>query len=410
MSWEAVTWANKQKLKKSYEQIVLLVLANCADPNGEAFVKWPGREHWWVYLSDRTRLPKSSLFRHLNTLMGLGLGERAMQVLADGSRRPTFKLNMNVSFDIDLPEDEERYNAIFAKGSAENQSPVGTEHDDLGEGGENGNDISGSQASETTIAPQSPAETGETDAPVPSAETGSFPVLRLHKDSKPFSKDSPLPPSGGAAGPGFAEFQKVWLRPIERPSVAQRVWDHIPTEKLGEAIAAAKGYFEWIGRQRKEPAIVSAQTFLREVSGWSQWLAYAPTEAGTPVVSNTFAASSREGRAIAMLWEIAGQGDFFRSVKCRGGAVFYANPITPRLLALADAPPRAEWARLGRQQAAAWEGLIGEGVQVARRRLSEGAQAPWPWPPRKDGTLSPAADGPVMTDDDIDALASEGHR
>jgi hypothetical protein len=53
MSWEAVTWANKQKLKKSYEQIVLLVLANCADPNGEAFVKWPGRDHWWIYLSER---------------------------------------------------------------------------------------------------------------------------------------------------------------------------------------------------------------------------------------------------------------------------------------------------------------------------------------------------------------------
>src|SRR3978361_1367326 len=112
MSWEAVTWANNQKLKKSYEQIVLLVLANCADPNGEAFVKWPGREHWWVYLSERTRLPKSSLFCHLNTLVALGLGERTMQVLADGSRRPTFKLRMEAAFDIDLPEDHERYEAI----------------------------------------------------------------------------------------------------------------------------------------------------------------------------------------------------------------------------------------------------------------------------------------------------------
>lgn len=122
MSWEAVTWANRQKLKKSYEQIVLLVLANCADPNGEAFVKWPGRDHWWVYLSEKTRLPKSSLFRHLNTIVMLGLGTRSEIVMADGSRRPTFSLNMAASFDIDLPEDEAKYSAVFAKASPESQS------------------------------------------------------------------------------------------------------------------------------------------------------------------------------------------------------------------------------------------------------------------------------------------------
>jgi SWI/SNF-related matrix-associated actin-dependent regulator 1 of chromatin subfamily A len=83
-----------QKLKKSYEQIVLLVLANCADPNGEAFVKWPGRDHWWVYLSEKHAAAEVEPVPPPQHAGGAGLGERTMQVLADGSRRPTFKLNM----------------------------------------------------------------------------------------------------------------------------------------------------------------------------------------------------------------------------------------------------------------------------------------------------------------------------
>jgi hypothetical protein len=412
VSWEAVTWANKQKLKKSYEQIVLLVLANCADPNGEAFVKWPGREHWWVYLSDRTRLPKSSLFRHLNTLVALGLGERTMLVLADGSRRPTFKLNMHAEFDIDLPEDSDRYDALFAKGLPENQSPPETEHDAQGEGDENDNDISRSQASETSIAPQSPTETGNSDAVIPSPETGSFPVLRLQEDSKPFSKDSPLPPSGGlpVVDQLWEEFVKAWGEPIPKMAIARTAWDHAETAKRSEIVAAAKGYWAWLKAHPKPPSAQSAQSFVRDVVGWAQWLRYTPDGGGAASITGSYPVASAEAKALAMLYEIVGKTDFFRDVKCRGGTLYHANPIRPRLLALAAAPPRAEWVRLDRQQAAAWDGMVSENVQFTRQRLQEGASAPWPWPPRKDGTLSPTAEGPAMTDDDVNALASENHK
>ena len=401
MSWEAVTWANRQKLKKSYEQIVLLVLANCADPNGEAFVKWPGRDHWWVYLSERTRLPKSSLFRHLNTLVALGLGERAMQVLADGSRRPTFKLNLAASFDIDRAEDEERYEAATSRASSENQSPVGTEPGEDGEGGENDSDISGSQDGETPAPGQSPVETEKTDRQSP-VETEPFPVLRPQEDSKLSSKDSPLPPSGGAPAvdEGWEEFCRVWREPMQRQALARSAWDHIATAKRPEATAAARGYFAWLATQKKPPTPVSAQTFLRDQAGWAQWLRYVPSTQGAPVpLVNYFEAASREAKAISALYEIAGKGDFFRQVKCREGKVYFANPITPRLLALADAPPKPEWVALDRQQAAAWEGLIGEGVQVIRSRLSEGSRAPWPWPPRKDGGTGPPDS--LMTEQDF---------
>lgn len=406
MSWEAVSWANRQTLKKTYEQCVLLVLANCADPNGEAFVKWPGKEHWWVYLSKRTRLPKSSLFRHLNTIVALGLGERTMQVLADGSRRPTFKLDLAASFNIDDPEDQAKYDAVFARTSAENQSPVETDSGEGEEHDENGSDISTSHAGDAPIAPQSPVETENPPAQSP-AGTGPFPVLRPQEDSKLLSKNSPLPPSGGASAPdeGWEEFCKVWREPMQRQALARSAWDHIETAKRPEATAAARGYFAWLGQQKKPPTAVSAQTFLRDQAGWAQWLRYVPADSGgaaAPV--DQFDANSREGRAIAMLYEIAGKADFFRQVKCRGGKVYYANPITPRLLALADAPKKTEWVKLEtRHQAAAWEGLLSEGVQVMRPRLAEGSIAPWLWPPRKDGTLSPT--GPpdsLMNDQDFE--------
>lgn len=413
MSWEAVTWANRQKLKKSYEQIVLLVLANCADPNGEAFVKWPGRDHWWVYLSERTRLPKSSLFRHLNTLVALELGERSMHVLADGTRRPTFRLRMDMSFDIDIPEDAERYQAIFAKGSSENESPVETEQDDHENAVENDSDISHSQNGETTIAPQSPVETGKIASESP-VGTEPFPVLGLHKDSLPVPKDSPQPPSGGLPvrddlweGPNG--FLASWLEPIPKMALAKSAWDHTETAKHAEIVAAAKGYWAWLKGHSKPPSAQSAQSFIRDASGWAQWLRYTPDASGSPAkILSGYPVESPEAKAVATLWELIGKTDFFRSIKCRAGQVYHAHPITPRLLTLANAPPRTGWVRLDRQQAAAWEELATENLpQITRTRLTDGSSAPWHWPPRKDGTLSPA--GPsTMTDADHEALANEG--
>lgn len=414
MSWEAVTWANKQRLKKSYEQIVLLVLANAADPNGEAFVKWPGRDHWWQYLSDLTRLPKSSLFRHLNTLMALGLGERSMLVLADGSRRPTFKLNMNATFDIDLPEDEARYSALFAKGSSESQSPVGTEEHEAETGDENDNDISHSQDGKSDVASQSPVGTGNSESQSP-VGTDPFPVLRLQEDSLLVPKDSPLPPSGGlpVRDALWDQFVASWGEPIPKMALARSAWDHAETGKRPEIVAAARGYWAWIKAHPKPPSAQSAQSFIRDAAGWAQWLRYAPDAEGGKAVSlsTAYPVASEEGRAIAVLHEIAGVADFLRGVMTRNGMVSYRLPVTPRLHALANAPPRSDWVALDRNQAGAWEALLSDAVTVrVRTRLREGALAPWPWPPRKDGTLSVASDNPQPNNEDLNALASEGQK
>jgi hypothetical protein len=411
VSWEAVAWANRQKLKKSYEQIVLLVLANCADPNGEAFAKWPGREHWWVYLSERTRLPKSSLFRHLNTLMALGLGDRSMQVLADGSRRPTFKLNMEACFDIDVPEDAARYLSASSRTSAENQSPVGTEHEGDADGGENDSDFSTSETEETTITRQSPGGTGASCAASPSTGTEPFPVLGLQKDSILLSKDSPLPPSGGAVRDElFDQFVKAWREPIPKMALARSAWDHIATVKRSEVVAAATGYFAWLAKHPKPPAAVSAQSFLRDEVGWAQWLRYVPDANGVvPPLTSSFPLGSDEGKAIVTLYEMAGLRDLLDRAMIRSGVVNYLLPMTPRLKAMAQAPGRAEWEPLTRQQAGAWEGFLRDAVTVpSRKRLREGDRAPWGWPPTVDGQVYAKGSDPppdqLMRDEDFDNI------
>lgn len=397
MSWEAVTWASKQRMKLPHEQLILLVLANCADPDGVAFTQWRGREHWWKYLVEHTRLSKSSLFRHINTLVNLEICSRSMVVLADGSRRPVVTLDLAASFDIDAERDQEKYEVLHSH--PRDQSHGETEGDDATNVPENVSDDSALEHEITAPSLQSHGETGpvggnENSHAIPMGGNRSFPIVGMQEDSKSVSKESPPTPRAGGASAfdeGWEEFSKTWREPMQRMAIARHAWDGVPTAKRGEAITAARGYFAWLTAQRKPPTVVSAQTFLRDVAGWAQWLRYAPEGGTQPLATAVFPRGSREALAIGVLYEIAGKTDFLRSVMTRNNAVNYSLPITPRLTALAEAPPRAEWVGLDRQQAAAWENLLSEAVTVqVRTRLRERSLAPWPWPPRKDGTLSQA--------------------
>jgi hypothetical protein len=273
MSWEANIWACKQRMKLPQEQLVLIVLGNCADPDGVAFSKWPGRDHWWKYLAKITRLSKSSLFRHINTIVSLGLATRATMVLADGSRRPTISLDLTATFDIETEEDR------YEQAAHSRQSHGETGSEETSDASETASDANALQAENEDDASQSHHETSptsgtETTAPIPTHGTDPVPPAGLHIDSsKSCSKESPPPPQAGGHAPddGFEDFQKSWARPIERLSVAKSEWSRIPTAKRGEVITAARGYWAWLSRQTvKPPPPLSAQTFLRESAGWAQ--------------------------------------------------------------------------------------------------------------------------------------------
>lgn len=402
MSWEAVTWASKQRMKLPHEQLILLVLANCADPEGVAFAEWRGREHWWKYLVERTRLSKSSLFRHINTLVDLGLCSRSMIVLADGTRRPTIRLDLTAAFDIANHETTDPLE------DGQSHGETGDEYEaDTDETINNCNELKQDDASVDRQSHGETAPTSGNDAasPIPTGGTEPFPIVGMQEIPNLVPKIlPPTPQAGGSPGPTFEDFQEAWKRSIERLSVARGVWDRIETAKRGEAIAAARGYSAFVAQQRKDYPPLSAQTFLREMAGWSQWLRYVPDGNGrAPSATAGYPTASTEGRAVAVLYDIVGAGDFFRSTMRKADRVFYRLPVTPRLAALAQSPPVAEWATLARNQAAAWETFVGEHLTLqVRQRLREGSRAPWPWPPRKDGTLTASAPSDAgLSDQDI---------
>lgn len=397
MSWEAVTWATKQRMKSSHEQLVLLVLANAADPDGVAFARWPGREHWWKYLVDLTRLSKSTLFRDINTLIEVGLCSRSMLVISDGTRRPTIQLDLLASYKFEKSEEQNAH------------SHTETGADDDHENFENEHNINNKQDGFGTDEIHSHTETiptsgNEPAASIPTSGTDPFPIVGMQEDSLPVSKEIPPTPQGGLSGPGFEDFTKAWANPIDRMSVAEKAWDQIPTDRRGEAIAAARGYRAFVNQQTKKPPIVSAQTFLREPKGWPQWLPYTPDAAGlVPSISTAHRLESPAGKAVVALHLIADCEQALKSFMIRNGAVTYRMPVNPRLLALADAPSKEDWIELSRQQAAAWEGMLRETITVAtRKHLREGDRAPWHWPPKADGTIYTATGPPdtLMNTDD----------
>lgn len=99
---------------------------------------------------------------------------------------------------------------------------------------------------------------------------------------------------------------------------------------------------------------------------------------------------SAEARAITALHEVAGRLEALRTIWRRSdGTISFPKEVTPRLLALAQAPPTAEWVHLAANQAAAWEGMLREFFEpgVVRAHLREGSRAPWPWPPSVEGKI-----------------------
>lgn len=108
---------------------------------------------------------------------------------------------------------------------------------------------------------------------------------------------------------------------------------------------------------------------------------------------------SDEGRAVMTACAIA------RAVKpftMGDGKFSYRGEVTPQLLALSRAPHSANWLKItDRQQLGAWSAFVDRYVTTSRPPLLRPGDdgpwivAPWPWPPRVDGTLT---DQPQITE------------
>lgn len=140
-------------------------------------------------------------------------------------------------------------------------------------------------------------------------------------------------------------------------------------------------YLKRLGRK----GIPAGYTYLEE----KRWTLLKTQAAAAPAKLISYSADSAEAKAIVAIHDLAGSLEFVR-IAMRSkldGSISYRVPITPRLLAFAEVPARDQWVELSQQQAAAWDRMLDDFVTVAvRKHLREGARAPWPWPPKKDGT------------------------
>ena len=131
---------------------------------------------------------------------------------------------------------------------------------------------------------------------------------------------------------------------------------------------------------------------------------------GLPV----YARDSAEAKALRVLHDLVGRTKVFFIVSRRSdGSVSFVKPMTVQMTAFADAPDPSNWAPLTRQQAFSWEEFLGKVFDKdwVRQHMREGSRAPWPWPPSIEGKIYTEADGvPPLTEEDRNALASEGHR
>jgi hypothetical protein len=222
--------------------------------------------------------------------------------------------------------------------------------------------------------------------------------------SEPEPESSPQPPSGGSVDiEGWKEFQEDWSEPILRQAMAQQVWSAFKPDERLLARSAARGYVAWRKSQRKPPNVLGAHLFLRERDAWAE---FAKRDPGQTRQNNFgIAVDSAEGRAISAMYAVA-------RITPAGSArqIIYRADLTAQVLAFAEVPDRSAWEWIeDRQQLGAWSNFLQGHVFGARPSLlttrgvgveqRSGMYAPWPWPPRKDGTTGPPPG--TLSDDDI---------
>lgn len=200
----------------------------------------------------------------------------------------------------------------------------------------------------------------------------------------------------------LAEFKRRWpTNASDDQSRVDSAWWALSNEDGEAALIGISPFLENMKRNhRKHPP--AGFNYLSQ----KRWELLEASKVASHAVSQ-FAPSSREGRAISTLFDIAGKSDFFRSAIFRGGTVNFRAEIDPQLLLLVEVGHRSEWAvHLTYEQAGAWNRFISERLgDLHRHRLVEGALAPKPWPPNKKGEWPPpTSKNPetLMSDDDAE--------
>jgi hypothetical protein len=213
----------------------------------------------------------------------------------------------------------------------------------------------------------------------------------------------------------WQRFEQAWREPIINQRLCRQLWGGLADDERSFLIGkVAPGYQAWRRTQHRPPAVMNAEKMLREPHAWDSFARFAPAQLDEPgnqaaTAARSFALlDSEAGKAWHALHQVANVPA--SRTEHRGGFGFMVlDPMPPAVLALHDAPPVKDWKlyEIGTHECGAWRTFVkrhaGRGAVLRREPvrqfvegrgwiagdgLVEGVRAPWPFPPRKDGTRS----------------------
>jgi hypothetical protein len=387
MSYETRTWAWGLKALRPATKLTLMVLADVADEEGRV-----------AYCSHKrmctlTNQSVGTVKRILKELASLTLLVRLPRFISaegvvnhEGVGRQAsdgFVLKVQVtSADLDVLVAERK---ARAKASG---IPEHDEDDDAGEGSES-----------------TPPTESRNSAPIdPPGESLATPLKQDSKREDPpkgpqggFSRKTPDEPSEAQLG-RYDRFQRGYPKAVLDPAKAKRALWALPESDQDECISRLPDYAAHCRKFREKP--MKAHLFIAKHS-WTGFDANASEAAAVPTLHPP---RSVAGRAITVLHRIAKAP---RPLEIRG-MISYRHAITPKLLALADAPPEAEWidTEVGSNPNGAWRAALDSMLGGTVRPKLLAIRAPWIFPPGVDGKIYTAetATGPPiepqMTEED----------
>lgn len=364
---EAHAWARNLRLGNPHAKFVLCMLTGYVNGEGACFVSIAA-------LADDCELVENTVRRRLAFLEEVGAIARAPQWIDDLGRRNNDGRGRRTTDEIRLmlDSDEEEIEARAC-----------------------GNGDHGREA-------ESDPDPASGEAPTPAPHEGlNSPggALGVHLPftcvqgliSEPEPKILPPspPPGGGEAEERFQEFKAGYPDGILDPASARAEFGQLSPADQKAAIAALPVYAARCRRRNNEKSM-KAHLFVRK-RAWEGLLAAPATEArgGGP-----YDPASEAGRALIALSRAA------RTTLPRlgDGRLIYVRPITPQLLALAAAPATGAAYQKGTPNFFAWRDFLRAHL-TNLPRLDE-IEAPWPWPPRKDGAISSVQDSPKLASEE----------
>lgn len=393
---EAHAWARNLRLHNPIAKLVLSMLTLYVDGDGSCFVGAAA-------LAEDCELAIETVRRRLSWLEGIGALVRIPQWLDEKGHRTSSGTGRRTSDEIrllmgaDAEEIEEK-----AKNSASDSDKVNTPSGR----GLNEEPKSDQESVSSPLGVGLPTNSGVGLISEPEPEPEAYPTLpQAGGDENEFEQRQ-------KGGERLRLIEPIWPDPITDAHRAINVLQALTDAEWNDCLTGAKGYAKFIRERRAD----GQKRIAKDFHNWArnqQWVGYLTSGKKVEAVAALVRveADSEAGKAWAVLHKIA----HIKPLDFNGIYVL-PGPLSAQVLALAQAPREIEWTFIAGDQVhqcAAWSDLIvAELKDKARPRLvaahgqnpgsAVGFMAPWPWPPRKDGTFSTT--GPpetLMTEQDL---------